>query len=218
MIGGWKRLLAGTAGLLMRAWCATLRLRVSPESRRRISDPHPALFVLWHNKLFVAAELSRRLRPARPLHGLVSASKDGAWLTAFFEKVGLRVVRGSSSRGGREAVAALVDVLRSGHDAGITPDGPRGPIYECKPGAIVVARRARARVLLLGITYEHAWQLRSWDRFLLPRPFSTVNLCVRELSKEELRAPDARERVETILKEINPESDARSESAHGRLA
>lgn len=204
VIAGWKLGLAWLAGGLVRAWCATLHLQADARARRMLAgDDRPTLFVLWHNRLFVAAELSRRLRPARPLHGLVSTSKDGAWLSAFFESAGLRVVRGSSSRGGREAAAGLVEVLRAGHDAGITPDGPRGPIYVCKPGAVVVARRARARVLLVGLHHEHAWTVGSWDRFQIPRPFSRFRLLTEELDEESIAAEDARERIEAVLRALN---------------
>jgi lysophospholipid acyltransferase (LPLAT)-like uncharacterized protein len=206
---GWKRLAALLAGLTMRVWCATLRLRLSPEVSRIIADPsRPTLFVLWHNRLFVAAEIARRLRPARPLHALISASKDGAWLAAFFESVGLRAVRGSSSRGGREAAAALVEVLRAGNDAGLTPDGPRGPAYVCKPGALIVARRARARVVVMGIHYPSAWRIRSWDHFFLPRPFSIVGLNAQVFTEDDLAGDGARERLEARLRELNPDSVA----------
>jgi lysophospholipid acyltransferase (LPLAT)-like uncharacterized protein len=206
VILGWKRALAGLAGGLMRIWCFTLRITLSEDSRRLLAGlGGPCLFVLWHNRLFAAADISRRFRPERPLHCLVSSSKDGAWLTAFFNSVGLRAVRGSSSRGGREAVSALVAVLRAGHDAGITPDGPRGPIYVCKPGAVVVARRAGVPILLVGMNYESAWRLRSWDKFYLPRPFSRVHLKLRELPMAALRAEDSPAALEAALRELNPD-------------
>ncbi len=206
VVSGWRRWLAVLAGLIMRVWCASLRIRVTEGARQLVSnDERPTLFVLWHNRLFAAARLSRTLRPQRPLHCLVSASKDGAWLSAFFESAGLRVVRGSSSRGGREAASALVDVLRAGHDAGITPDGPRGPIYVCKPGPVVVARRAKVRVVVLGIAYESAWRLRSWDRFGVPHLFSAVSLRVEEIAPEALAADNAREFIEARLNALNPE-------------
>ena len=206
VILGWKRALAGLAGGLMRIWCFTLRITLSEDSRRLLAGlDGPCLFVLWHNRLFAAADISRRFRPERPLHCLVSSSKDGAWLTAFFNSVGLRAVRGSSSRGGREAVSTLVAVLRAGHDAGITPDGPRGPIYVCKPGAVVVARRAGVPILLIGMNYESAWRLRSWDKFYLPRPFSRVHLKLRELPMAALRAEDSPAALEAALRELNPD-------------
>ena len=216
VVTGWRRALAVLAGWVMRAWGASLRVHF-PEKTRLIvaEDERPTLFVLWHNRLFAAARLARLLRPSHPLHCLVSASKDGAWLAAFFESAGLRVVRGSSSRGGREAASALVDVLRSGHDAGITPDGPRGPIYKCKPGAVVVARRARVRVVVLGICYEKAWRMKSWDRFGVPCPFSSVYLTVEEIDAAALAADNACEHLEARLRALNPEFSAAGLSGQG---
>ncbi|MBC8009237.1 MAG: DUF374 domain-containing protein, partial [Burkholderiales bacterium] len=115
VLAGWKKCLALLAGLLIRVWTASLRIRVSDTTLRLASETsRPALFVLWHNRLFVAATISRRFRAHRPLHCLVSASKDGAWLVALFASMGLRAVRGSSSKGGREAASELVRVLREG--------------------------------------------------------------------------------------------------------
>ena len=166
----------------------------------------PVAFVLWHNRLFLVSEVFRRYRERRPVYGLVSASKDGAWLSAFFSLVGIRTVRGSSSRLGREAVTALVDVVREGNDIGITPDGPRGPLYDFKGGATVVARRTRAPILLLGGAYENAWQLRSWDRFYLPKPFSTVRVYCRCIPPAALEDRDrGTEALRSQLQELSPD-------------
>lgn len=176
-VAGWRRALLWPAGLLLRLWGRSLRFEVTPEDFARYTKrDEPVAIILWHNRLFLAAEIVRRFRVGRPAYALVSASQDGAWLTAFFQLAGLRTVRGSSSRLGREAATALVDTLRAGHDVGITPDGPRGPCYEFKPGAIIVARRTRAPLLLVGAEFTSAWRLRSWDRFCLPRPFSRVRM------------------------------------------
>jgi hypothetical protein len=204
VVSGWKKLAAGLAALLVRLWTATLRLQVSPATRHLFAhENQPTLFAAWHNRLFIAVAMSRTLRPHRSLHNLISASKDGAWLTAFFERLGISAVRGSSSRGGREAAATMVDLLRAGHDTGITPDGPRGPIYEFKPGALIIARRSRSRLVLLGATYSHAWSLRSWDRFLLPHPFSCVHIHAESVAPESLHTEDALKQLETRLRLIN---------------
>lgn len=172
---GWRRSALWPLGLLMRLWGRSLRLQVSPESLvnlRKIDEP--VAFTLWHNRLFITAEIFRRYRQGRPIYGLVSPSKDGAWLEAFFALIGIRAVRGSSNKLGREAVTALVDVMKAGNDIGITPDGPRGPIYQFKAGGLIVARRVNAPLLLLGCDFTSAWQFKSWDRFYLPKPFSKV--------------------------------------------
>ena len=176
-VAGWRRAVLWPAGLLLQLWGRSLRFEVAPEDFARYTKrDEPVAIVLWHNRLFLAAEIVRRFRTGRPAYALVSASQDGAWLSAFFHLVGMRTVRGSSSRLGREAATALVDTLRAGQDVGITPDGPRGPLYEFKPGALIVARRTHAPLLLVGAEFAAAWRLRSWDRFRVPRPFSRVRM------------------------------------------
>ena len=190
-ISGWKKLVLFPLGVLVRLWGASLRIQISETSLRNITKrDEPVAFVLWHNRLFIVSEVFRRFRGGRPISALISASKDGAWLSAFFDLIGIRSVRGSSSRFGREAVTALVEVIRAGNDIGITPDGPRGPCYELKPGALIVSRRTQTPILLLSGSYESAWQLRSWDRFYIPLPFSRVRLFCQLVRAEELADRD----------------------------
>jgi hypothetical protein len=139
------------------------------------------------------------------MYGLVSASPDGAWLAALFSTVGMGAVRGSSSRFGREAAEGMVEVLRAGHDAAITPDGPRGPCYRLKPGALVVARRTGTPILIIGAQFTAAWRLRSWDRFYVPRPFSRIRVRCEEVSPDVAAKPDSAERIAARLCEINPD-------------
>lgn len=206
----WKRALVWPLAFVVRLWTGSLRLEMPDEDRRVITSvEEPTLFILWHNRLFMAAEISHRFRAGRPLYSLISASRDGSWLEAYFQMTGLRAVRGSSSRRGREAATALVSHLRSGKDAGITPDGPRGPIYELKAGGLVVARAGRCRVVLVGADFESAWRLPSWDGFYLPRPFSTVHLRFTEVDVSE---PQDRDEAASVLagrlRAINPDRKA----------
>lgn len=206
VLRGWQRGFARLAGNIIHLWVRTLRVTASAETEKHLARTDgPTLFVLWHNRLFVVAEIARTYRGGRPLHALISTSKDGAWLTEFFASVGLSAVRGSSSKGGREAARELVQALKDGGDGGITPDGPRGPCYVAKPGALIVARRSGATVVLLGIAYASAWRLRSWDRFYLPLPFSRVHFSARLFKADELHAEDGLARLEAALKNMNPE-------------
>ena len=206
-ISGWRRALLWPFGLIVRLWGRSLRFETSPEDLRNYTKKdEPVAIVLWHNRLFLSAEIVRRFRGGRPTYALVSASQDGAWLTAFFSLAGLRTVRGSSSRLGREAATALVEVLRAGHDIGITPDGPRGPCYELKPGAIVVPRRTGVPVLLIGGEFTAAWRLRSWDGFYVPRPFSRVRMRCELVTNEQLADRDAAAgRLRERLLALNPD-------------
>ena len=208
-VHGWRRILMWPLAMLARAWNGTLRFEAAEDYRQAMAQSdRPVVFLVWHNRLFVVAEIYRRFRGGHPTYGLVSASRDGAWLAAFFSLMGMKAVRGSSSRGGREAMAAMADLLRGhgGHAIGITPDGPRGPCYDFKDGGLVVARRAGARVLLLGMEFTSAWRLRSWDGFYLPKPFSRVRLRSAWVPDEMLseRTSTSAE-VRTQLLALNPE-------------
>lgn len=205
---GWQWAVLWPLAFLLRMWNRTLRFEVSPEARAAFNHWHePVAMAIWHNRLFISGEIIRRCRRGKPFYALISASRDGAWLAAFFQVLGIRAVRGSSSRGAREAVGALLDVLRAGHDIGITPDGPRGPRYEFKPGGLIVARRAGAPIMLIGAEFAAASQLRSWDGFYVPRPFSRVTIrCARidpatlPRDREEALAELAR-----VMRELNPD-------------
>jgi lysophospholipid acyltransferase (LPLAT)-like uncharacterized protein len=206
-IAGWRRIVLWPLALLVRLWGRSLRFEIAPADLANITKgDEPVAIILWHNRLFLAAEIVRRYRQLRPVYSLVSASRDGAWLDAFFSMVGMRTVRGSNHRLGREAVLALIAKLRGGCDIGITPDGPRGPCYEFKAGALVVARRAATPALLLGMRFSSARRLKSWDGFYLPRPFSRVDFQCAVVTAAELRADDmTAERLQLRLRELNPD-------------
>lgn len=205
-IKGWRRLLLRLLGLVARLWGRSLRFELDDEDRRAVAkSDEPLTIVLWHNRLFLAAEIVRRFRP-HPAYALVSASRDGAWLAGFFSFVGVRSVRGSSTNLGREAVTALIERLRAGFDVGITPDGPRGPMYDFKRGAFIVTRRAGTPTLLIGGQFKRARRLKSWDGFYLPLPFSRVRLICRLLTVADLR--DSAMTVQGLsdrLRAINPD-------------
>ncbi len=193
--------------MLVRLWGRSLRFEIAPEDLRNITKKdEPVAFILWHNRLFMVAEAFRRFRKGRPLYSLVSASKDGAWLDAFFSEIGMRTVRGSSHNFGREAVVELIAKLRTGQDIGITPDGPRGPRHEFKPGALVVVRRAGATAMLLGGEYFRAHKLKSWDGFFIPWPFSRVRVHCVEVPAAEFRDPGLTAgELQRRLQTINPD-------------
>jgi lysophospholipid acyltransferase (LPLAT)-like uncharacterized protein len=191
----------------MRLWCRSLRLDLDPASLAAMSQTaRPAVFTLWHNRLFIAAECHRRFRSSKRIYALVSASRDGAWLAAFYETVGLATVRGSTSRHGREALLALAAKLREGDDVGITPDGPRGPCYELRSGGVLLARRTGAATIVVGAKFHRAWRVRSWDGFYVPLPFSRVTITC-ELWDVDTETPGAEtaEKLRARLLEFSPD-------------
>jgi lysophospholipid acyltransferase (LPLAT)-like uncharacterized protein len=173
----WRRIAIWPLAFFLRLWWRTVRVEIPEKDLAVVTQRgQPIIFVLWHNRLFMSPDFVRRYRGGHPIYALVSPSKDGAWLAALFGGVGMGAIRGSSSRKGREAATALVEALQEGCDIGITPDGPRGPSYVMKPGALVVGRRSKACFVLVGMDFESAWRVRSWDGFYLPRPFSRMHM------------------------------------------
>lgn len=210
VVAWWKYVLLWPLALLVRLWGMTLRVEASPEDRERLSKRDvPMAVVLWHNRLFLASEVYHRFRKPRPTYALISASKDGALLVAFFSMVGgMRAARGSSNANGREAANALVELQRAGHDLGITPDGPKGPRYVLKPGVVIVPRRTGAPLLLLGIDIQSAWRVKSWDRFYIPKPFSKVRLRGEIIENHELADRDAAlAHIQARLLALNPDDE-----------
>ena len=92
------------------------------------------------------------------------------------ERFDFEVVRGYSSRRGASAIRQLAEVIANGRDVVITPDGPRGPAYELGQGIVFLAQQSGAEVVPINMEYSSSWRVRSWDRFILPRPFSTVRV------------------------------------------
>jgi hypothetical protein len=159
--------------LFLRLWLATLRFRCNVD---RIDDAEgPTVLLLWHDKLFVSSWIANRYF-SRPVTALISTSKDGAWLVAFFKFMGIAAVRGSSNRRGAAALITLTRLMRAGNHTGITPDGPKGPALAFKSGAVSLARLTRSPFVVMGIRYHACWRMRSWDRFAMPVPFSRVDV------------------------------------------
>lgn len=131
---------------------------------------------LWHNRLLLLPFVIRRYLPHRRGAGLISASRDGTMLADLVKRFGFEVVRGSSSRQGAAAMLQLADLIAGGRDAVITPDGPRGPVYELGAGIVFLAQKSGAAVVPVNMEYSNCWRLKSWDRFILPVPFSRVRV------------------------------------------
>ncbi len=164
------RVAARVAAWVVRVWLATVRIRVwsrdgcvhppPPESKRFI-------YAFWHESFLAPAKIRTGVKV------LVSQSADGELIAQVCEHLGIGTIRGSSKRGGAEALLQLSDDGAHTHLA-ITPDGPRGPRRQLKSGVVLLASLTRLPIVPVGIGFTRAWRFRSWDRFAVPYPFSTV--------------------------------------------
>lgn len=162
------------AGPALRMLAATWRTRTVGEERWRplYEARRPHVFLLWHEVLLPLLWQHRR----QSIAIVVSEARDGQYLADFAASLGYRAVRGSSTRGGARALLGAVRELQSGYAVAFTPDGPRGPRRELKPGVVAAAQRGGGIVVPLHAEADRAWRLDSWDRLMIPKPGARVRI------------------------------------------
>ena len=177
-IEGWRaRWLIAFGHRLLQVWARTLRFTIDDRAGLIGTPPNERYIgALWHNRLLLFPFVLKRYLPARRGAALISASRDGGILADLIERFDFEVVRGSSSRQGASAIRQLSEVIASGRDVVITPDGPRGPAYQLGQGIIYLAQQSGAEVVPVNMEYSSSWRVKSWDRFILPKPFSKVRV------------------------------------------
>ena len=182
----------GTA--LIRLLAMTWRVRVENDAELRAAraSGRRVIFTLWHGELLPLLWHHR----GEGIAVVISEHRDGEIIAQIAERLGYATVRGSSSRGASRALIGLVRAIESGLDVAVTPDGPRGPAHVFAPGAAIAAQRTGAPLALIRATASRAWRLKSWDRFLVPKPFAQVRVVYGPLTFVE--APSPREATEQV--------------------
>lgn len=165
---------AAMAPLVMKllAWTWSFRRVNRRVYEEYIASGRPVVAAIWHRLVVPGAVLFGPLRPFL----MVSLSRDGDLTAAIVRRLGFRCVRGSSSRGGKEALAELTDRIASGGRGAITVDGPKGPAGEPKIGIVVASRDAGAPIVPIAAHVRRAFRVRSWDRTIIPLPFARIVL------------------------------------------
>lgn len=215
------QLLLGVGAFLLRQVIrllgATCRLRVvSGEEHLAVLAEGSAVLTYWHQRTILAAPFFlRRLlgRDRRDVTVLVSQSRDGELVSRVASRWRFRLIRGSASRGGMQAMRGLYRSMRStGTSPVMIPDGPRGPAQSFKVGVVVLAQMAQAPILPMAFAARRGWRLRSWDRMIVPKPFTEIMVVVgppqpvaRGLDSTALEAERAR--IETLLDTVTDEAD-----------
>jgi lysophospholipid acyltransferase (LPLAT)-like uncharacterized protein len=164
-----------------------------------------ALLVTWHDLTFMPLHLLRN----KNIGVMMSASRAGQMQAAFWRLYGWPTVWGSTKkREGIKAVREVIRLLRTGQSFAFTPDGPKGPRHHAQPGVIYFASNAPAVIIPFGVAASSAWNLPTWDRYLIPKPFSRVHIHLGEaltvppqLSREEME--EWRLRVQSELDQVN---------------
>jgi lysophospholipid acyltransferase (LPLAT)-like uncharacterized protein len=185
--------------LLLAIIGSTLRFEViAEEGAVPETPPTTGIFCFWHRCTLLAGWYFRKFRCSI----LISRSFDGELITRTLRLLGYDAVRGSSSHGGASGLLALQGVIERGKPVVFTADGPRGPIYQTKIGPVKLAQMTEQPIGSFYLLPERAWVIRSWDQFLIPRPFSRVAVCWAR--KVAAPAQDANpETLERTRQELN---------------
>ena len=189
----------------IRAYTRTLRLEVENEATWMAYHQNGGRVLLcaWHQQFFGAIRHFQNYRDYRPAL-MISKSKDGEIIAGVASRSGWEPVRGSSSRGGVQAMRKLIEKLQQNRLAAHIVDGPQGPAGIIKNGLIRIAHAADAVIVPFYIFAERAWYFNSWDRFMLPKPFSRVRLRFGEMIRlvatdDEAEFEAQRVQVEKIM-------------------
>jgi lysophospholipid acyltransferase (LPLAT)-like uncharacterized protein len=178
---------------LTKLWSYTLR--VKREGFRPVEDlvARDQRFILafWHRRLFMMPLAYPFRRRERGVAILSSDSKDGERSAATWRWFDIHAVRGTASDDGAKALVRMIQAVRQGWDFGITPDGPRGPLMELKPGTLALARKTGAWIVPVTLAFDRCFHLKTWDRMVIPLPFATCVIRYGEPYKLSPKAEDA---------------------------
>jgi len=194
-----------------RALGSTWRIRVTNAEafRRQREAGKPVIFVLWHGQMLPLLYQHRD----QGIAVLISEHGDGEVIARIAMRLGFETVRGSTSRSAARALLGLGSILNDGHDLAITPDGPRGPNRSFAPGPLIVAHRTGAPIVAAVVTASSAWRLKSWDRFMIPRPFARVTFAYSDpvyIAADNARdaaTPEEAERMRLLLETTEQHAD-----------
>lgn len=165
-------------GFVIRVLCKTVKYEIINKNYIDSLEKKNQHYVLgfWHGTMLAPWYLHRNQNFA----AIVSQSKDGEVLSRLLTTWNYLIARGSSHRGGKDAMKMLLDFAAQKKSIAITPDGPTGPIHKMKPGAVITAKKSGIPLVLMGIGYNKYYQLNSWDKFRIPRFFSTAKIIYSE--------------------------------------
>ncbi len=162
----------------------------------------PFVVLFWHGELLMAPFIFRKISPEPRVNVMISEHTDGEIIARIIGAFGLGTIRGSSRRGAAKAFIAALRAVKRGESVGITPDGPKGPRHSVSDGAVAVAQKAGIPIVLLNCRPRRYWQAKSWDRFVIPKPFTTIDYYASEaIDVAGMEVEEAKRLVQSRLME-----------------
>lgn len=185
-------------------WTNRKQYIIHPNAEIFMRGEQNAIFAFWHGRMMLLPAVN----PARKMWVLISNHRDGRLISQVIARFGQETVVGSSSNGGTEAVRNIVKLLKNGDNISITPDGPRGPNQTAAMGIVTIARLSKKAILPVVFSANKHKRLRSWDRFMVAKPFGKIVFCIGEPLILQSADEDARVLVETTMNNLLQQADA----------
>jgi len=148
--------------------------------------------VCWHNELFMSPQAYRKIHPKQSASAIISSHFDGSLIASTLKILKIRPLRGSTKKGARQVLLQAFKSIKSGEEVLITPDGPRGPRHSMSDGAIGIALKSGLPIFVMNYQAENYWELGSWDRFVIPKPFTKIDFYIQSLSFEGMDLDEAK--------------------------
>jgi len=148
--------------------------------------------VCWHGELLLSPQAYRYFHNTQSSSGIISRHFDGEMIARILQYFHISPLRGSSSKGAKQVLLEAFRALKQGDDLLVTPDGPRGPRHQISDGAIALALKGNLPIFTVNFTCNRYWQLNSWDRFIIPKPFSKIDFYLKVLNLRELDMDQAK--------------------------
>jgi lysophospholipid acyltransferase (LPLAT)-like uncharacterized protein len=148
--------------------------------------------VCWHGELLMSPQAYRKIHKRQPASAIISSHFDGSLIAGTLSLLKIRPLRGSTKKGARQVLLQAFKSIKEGEEVLITPDGPRGPRHSMSDGAIGIALKSNLPIFVLNYKASSYWQLKSWDRFVIPKPFGTIEFYIQSLSLEGMDLEEAK--------------------------
>ena len=148
--------------------------------------------VTWHGELFMSPQAYRYIHKKHPASAIISSHFDGSLIAKTLQYLHIRPLRGSSKKGAKKVLLQAFKSIKFGEEVLITPDGPRGPRHTMSDGAIGIALKSKLPIFVMNYTAKSYWQLKSWDSFVIPRPFTRIDFYMQSISLDGMALEEAK--------------------------
>ena len=159
--------------------------------------------ITWHSELFISPQVYRKLRKKQLTSAIIAQHYDGELIARTFKALNILPLRGSSRRGAKSVLINAIKALKDGYSVMITPDGPKGPRYSMSSGAVALALRAKLPLMVVNYKPHTYWEVPSWDRFMIPKPFTTLEIYHQLLDIEGMDREEAKKYLQEQMRQYS---------------